>query len=314
MIVTITLNPALLVDYAVSKVVPGATNPVRRVGYRIGGRGLAVARVLNTFGHDVVAAGLAGGSAGELIRNELARAGVPTQFTRIAAESRRVVTATDDADGRVTSFDEPAPYITTEELGRLASDYRSLLTGATAVVLCGSLPDGLPPEIYGSFASYAAEAGVPVILDAGGSALAHGAARQPALVVPDLRADQELDLAGPRPGEGPGSIALLTGHEVRVLTPEGEWRAGLGPAATRLVPGGPDEPDESPGRLDDAFRDALVAGFVPGIALAWSWPDILRHAVALGKAWSPGGELDVEVYEDTLTAVNVSQLRQRHKV
>jgi hypothetical protein len=47
---------------------------------------------------------------------------------------------------------------------------------------------------------------------------------------------------------------------------------------------------------------------VPGIALAWSWPDILRHAVALGAAWSPDGGLDAEAYEDCLTAVEVRRL------
>ena len=72
MIVTVTLNPTLRVEYDAETVVPGALNRVRRVGYRAGGRGLAVARHLQTFGHDVVAAGLAGGSAGELIRAELA--------------------------------------------------------------------------------------------------------------------------------------------------------------------------------------------------------------------------------------------------
>ena len=82
MIVTVTLNPTLRVEYDAERVVPGESNRVRRVGYATGGRGLAVARYLQTFGHEVVAAGLAGGSAGELIRVELARAGIATQFTR----------------------------------------------------------------------------------------------------------------------------------------------------------------------------------------------------------------------------------------
>jgi tagatose 6-phosphate kinase len=322
-IVTITLNPALRVEYSTGKIAPGAANQVRRVRYRAGGRGLAVARVLQTFGHDVVAAGLVGGAAGDLIRNELARAGVATQFTRIRAESRRIVAVTGDSDGQVTSFVEPAPYITTEELGRLAADYRSLLAGATAVVLCGSLPEGLPPEIYGSFVSYAAEAGVPVILDAGGSALAHGAARQPALVVPEIVAGPEdpdasglaglAELAGTTDAAGPAgtggatgrrSVALLTGSGVRVLTADGEWRGGLGPSAAERNLAGP---------LTGARRDALLAGLVPGIALGWSWPDILRHAVALGAAWSPAGELDLRVYEETLTAVMVRQFQGEHR-
>ena len=175
MIVTVTLNPALHVRYDADRFELGTANRVSRVRHQAGGRGLAVARLLQTFGHEVVAAGLAGGSSGELIRIELAKAGVATQFTRIGAESRRVVRITDGSAGQVTSLQEPSPYITTEELGRLAADYRALLDGATAVVLCGSLPTGLPAETYGSLTSYATSAGVPVILDADGSALRYGA-------------------------------------------------------------------------------------------------------------------------------------------
>ena len=291
MIVTVTLNPALHVRYEADLVELGAANRVSRVRLRAGGRGLGVARLLSTFGHDVVAAGLAGGSSGELIRTELARAGVATQFTRISAESRRVVRVADTSAGLVTAFEEPAPYITTEELGRLAADYRALLDGATAVVLCGSLPAGLPPETYGSLTSYAAGAGVPVILDAGGSALRYGAARGPALVIPERAADaDELAAAGVR------SLVLVTQHGVRAVTTAGEWRALAGSA-------GPQEPVDLQGA---GFRDALVAGFVPGIALAWSWPDMLRHAVALAASVSEDGEADLAAYEKLLPEVAVT--------
>jgi len=290
-IVTVTLNPALFVRYEADQVELGAANRVSRVRHQAGGRGLEVARLLTTFGHEVVAAGLAGGSSGELIRAELARAGVATQFTRISAESRRVVQVADASAGLVTAFAEPAPYITTEELGRLAADYRALLDGATAVVLCGSLPAGLPPETYGSLTSYAASAGVPVILDAGGSALRYGAARGPALVIPERAADAaELAAAGVR------SLVLVTEHGVRAITTGGEWRALTGAA-------GPQEPV---GLRAAGFRDALVAGFVPGIALAWSWPDMLRHAVALAASVSGDGEADLAAYEKLLPEVAVT--------
>ena len=299
MIVTVTLNPSLLVDYAADRVELGAANKVTRIRHRSGGRGLAVARLLTAFGHEVVAAGLAGGSAGELIRAELAKAGVPTQFTRIAAESRRTVRVADTATRRITSLDEPAPYITTEELGRLAADYRALLDGATAIVLCGSLPAGLPAEIYGSLISYASGAGVPVVLDAGGIPLRHGAARRPALVIPELPAADvggaeaasltELDLTEA------GAIVLQAGCGIRVLTGTGEWLA--------TIP----RPRNSPGEAEfEGFRDALVAGFVPGIALAWSWPDMLRHAVALAASVSPSGEADLAAYEALLPLVAVT--------
>jgi tagatose 6-phosphate kinase len=295
-IVSVTLNPAVYVDYAADRVRLGAANVVTRVRHRVGGRGLAVARLLHTFGHDVTAAGLAGGSAGELIRADLARAGVATRFTRIGAESRRVVQVLDVAAGQTTSLREPAPYITTEELGRLAADYRALLDGATAVVLCGSLPDALPVETYGSFTSYAADAGVPVILDAGGSALANGAVRGPALVIPE-QPGEAAELAP----EGKSSVVVATESGVRARTPDGQWAAEVGAdliGATRRSQ--PAEPEL------DAFRGGLVAGFVPGIAFGWSWPDTLRHALALAVSATPDGGVDLAGYEAVLPTVVVT--------
>ena len=283
MIVTVTLNPALHVSYQAERVGLGRDNQVGRVSYLAGGGGLAVARVLHTFGHEVVAAGLAGGASGEMIRADLAQAGVATQFTRIAGESRRVVEVADAGDGTVTTFREPAPYITTEELGRLAADYRSLLADCDAVVLCGNLPDGLPAETYGSLASYAAEAGVPVVLDTGGSALRAAVTRRPALVIPESQASD--------PGEliacGAGAVVVLCDGMVTGVTAAGRWTAGFpGPPAVS--------------------RDALAAGFVPGIALSWSWPDTLAHAVALAASSGPAGDVDLETYERLLSAVIVT--------
>ena len=181
-IVTITLNAALHVDYTTDDLAAEGITPVSRPSYRAGGRGVTVARVLRAFGHDVLASGLAGGASGELIREDLAKSGVPTAFTLIRGESRRFFRFADPA-GPVTRFAEPGPYITTEELGRFAADYRRLMAGAAAVVLCGSLPDGLPADTYGSLVTYAAEAGVPVILDAGGEELKHAIGHGPDLVV-----------------------------------------------------------------------------------------------------------------------------------
>jgi tagatose 6-phosphate kinase len=227
-----------------------------------------------------------------MIRAELARGGVATQFTWIGGESRRVVEVASDGepgagalDGIVTTFCEPAPYITTEELGRLAADYRSLMGDATAAVLSGSLPAGLPPETYGSLATYAAEAGVPVVLDAGGSALSLGVSRRPALVLPEPDDGDPAELIT----MGAGAVATLSDRGVSVITPEGRWRAEL---AGRHASAG--------------SRDDLAAGFVPGIALNWSWPEILAHAVALSASSGPAGEVDLEAYERLLPDVIVT--------
>ncbi len=290
MIVTVTLNPALHVRYTAEGVLAGRLNRVSAAAYRAGGSGLAVARLLQAFGHEVIAAGLAGGAAGEMIRSDLAASGVATRFTPIGRETRRVIEVTEGADGPVTGFEEPAPYITTEELGRLASDYRKLLDGATAVVLCGSLPEGLPAETYGTLATYAADAGVPVVLSTSGEALRRAAARRPALVIPE---PGEPAAAGP-PGpdallaSGAAAVAEISGPGVRVSAGLVRWHAHLD--------GGPRLPS-----------DAVVAGMVPGTLLGWSWPDMLRHAVALAAAMRPDGEADLTSYESLVHRVRITR-------
>jgi sugar/nucleoside kinase (ribokinase family) len=243
---------------------------------------------------------------------------VPTQFTRIARESRRLVEVTDAETGTTTSFAEPSPYITTEELGRLAADYRDLLEGASAAVLCGGLPDGLPPETYATFATYAAEAGVPVVLDAGAAALWPAAARHPDLVIPEPGALEPsgAGMGGAGAGgtgaggagvggaggagadgeawseaslrrllaAGAGAVATMRGDVVEVLTTTGQWRAWL--------PGAP-----------PMSRDALVAGLVPGVALGWSWPESLQHAVSLAASAAPADDPDLIAYEQLLPKV-----------
>src|SRR6202167_1056280 len=132
-IITITLNAALHVSYAAvgpaepeTETQTAVVVPVGRPRYRAGGRGVTVARLLRAFGHDVLAAGLAGGVARELIREDLAQSGVPTAFTLIRGESRRIFRFAGREPEPVRQFAEPGPYITTEELGRFAGDYPPL--------------------------------------------------------------------------------------------------------------------------------------------------------------------------------------------
>ncbi len=314
MIVTVTLNAALDVAYEAEGPSWQATRDITRVRHRAGGSGVAVARVLYKFGHEVVVAGLAGGSTGELIREDLGRSGIPVALTGISQESRRMLAVTDTVSGQTMRLREPGPYVTTEELGRFAGDYRHMLSDATAVVLCGSLPLGLPPEIYGSLATYAAEAGVPVILSTGGEALQHAAARRPDLVVPDEEneplaagsggsagsegpasaeaeaADQAADQAAGSGdallAQGAAAVAVPAGDRITVVTKAGRWSATL-PGLTSGSPG------------------PLVGGLVPGLLLGWSWPDLLRHAAAVAAAATIAGDVNLTEYERLVDQVAV---------
>jgi tagatose 6-phosphate kinase len=307
-IVTVTLNAALDVAYEAEGPSWQATRDITRVRHRAGGSGVAVARVLYRFGHEVVVAGLAGGATGELIKEDLGRSGIPVALTGISQESRRMLAVTDAVSGRTMRLREPGPYVTTEELGRFAGDYRRMLSDATAVVLCGSLPLGLPPEIYGSLATYAAEAGVPVILSTSGEALRYAAARRPDLVVPDDENEPPAtgqdaagadaagedaagaDVADALLAQGAVAVAVPARDQITAVTKAGRWRARL-PGLTSGSPG------------------PLVAGLVPGLLLGWSWPDLLRNAAAVSAAATASGDVNLTEYERLVDQVEVEPAR-----
>jgi tagatose 6-phosphate kinase len=186
-------------------------------------------------------------------------------------------------------------------------------------VLCGSLPDSLPADTYGSLVTYAAEAGVPVILDAGGEELKHAVGHGPDLVVaestatgPETGALGAAELGTALIRRGAAAAAVAVGGRVHAVTAHGEWTARLEAA------------DED--RADPYYptaRGALVAGLVPGQLLGWSWPDRLRHALALAAggagSWTrePGDpevpdRVDLVAYERLLDAVLVDPPTRGH--
>ena len=287
MILTVALNATVNVTYEAEEVAWGAPNQISRMTSRAGGGSLAVARVLAGLGEEVLVAGFAGGGAGDLIEADLARSGVTTAFTRISRESRRVVEVADEAREQSTWLSEPAPFITTEELGRFAGEFRKLLLGVDAVVLSGGLPAGLPLDIYASLASYAAEASVPAIIHAGGPALWRSLERHPALVL--LASTAGVPGAGA--SEGPAALvtrgskaaAMLSGAALLAAASNGhagQWRAAL---------------EGYPGLSLSA--EAVVAGLLPAVTQGWTWPDALVHAVALGASADLLGEVDLDAYD-----------------
>jgi tagatose 6-phosphate kinase len=285
-ILTVALNATVNVSYEAEEIAWGASNHVIRMTSRAGGGSLAVARVLAGLGEEVLVAGFAGGGAGNMIEADLARAGVATAFTRIGRESRRVIEVLDEAREQSTWLSEPAPFITTEELGRFAGEFRKLVPGMDAVVLSGGLPAGLPLDIYASLASYAAEASVPAIIHAGGPALWRSLDRHPALVL--LASTAGVPGAGMSEGpaaflaRGSKAAAMLSGTALLTAAPGpgGQWRAAL---------------EGYPGLSLSA--EAVVAGLLPAVTQGWAWPDALRHAVALGAAADLLGEVDLDAYD-----------------
>jgi tagatose 6-phosphate kinase len=298
MILTVTVNAALDITYYVPALKPGSVHRVRAVHVRGGGKGLNVARVLAALGEQVVATGLIGGQAGEMITDDLGGS-VAQEFLPIAADSRRTVTVVAEADGDMTAFHEPGPQVGQREWARFCAAFEALARDAAVIVLAGSLPPGVPVDAYGQLISRTA---APVLLDADGDALRCGLAAGPALV--KVNREEFTGLLGPgsadvtaKPGmlEVPAAVTLGSDGAV-VSTAARAWRA-VPPAR---VPG-------NPTGAGDAFAAALARGMARGAR----WPDMLADATALSAAAVAApvaGEFDADAYKRFCRQVKVAEV------
>lgn len=303
MILTVTLNPALDLTYELDRVELEATNRVRRVRERAGGKGLNVARVLRALGRDVAATGIAGGSCGARIRADLAEAGVRDEMVTAEAESRRTVALVCPGSAP-TLLNEPGPLIGEGAWGEFRGRFQSLLAQAQVVTLSGSLPRGLPDSAYRELVERAEGAGVPVILDASGPALSEALAAHPTVVKPN-----ESELAELSDASDPvtAARALLRRGARRVVASLGSrgMVAVSEEGALRAAPPAPVEGNPT------GAGDAAVAALAMGLADGAPWEECLRSAVALSASAVSrplAGEVDVGLAERLLEQIAVEAM------
>ncbi|KUL21680.1 1-phosphofructokinase family hexose kinase [Streptomyces regalis] len=303
MILTVTLNTALDITYRVRTLRPHASHRVSEVTERPGGKGLNVARVLAALGHEVTVTGFAGGATGRVVQEQLTKTpGVVDALVPVTGATRRTIAVVDDHTGDTTQLNEPGPTITPAEWSAFQESYEDLVTSASAVALCGSLPPGVPVGAYAGLVRAARAAEVPVLLDTSGEALRRGIAARPDIIKPNadelaeltgshepLRATQDARRRGAR-----AVVASLGEAGLLALTPEGRWQA----TPPTRVHGNP-----------TGAGDAAVAGLLSGLVEHMPWPDRLARAAALSAASvvAPvAGEFDQRAYGELLGRVAVT--------
>jgi 1-phosphofructokinase family hexose kinase len=286
MFLTVTLNAAIDKTLRVANLQIGRRHRCAPGDLQAGGKGINVARALRALGQPVVATGLAGGRAGEMIVDDLTAGGIVHQFVRIADESRSSTIVLDQAGTQVaTEIVEYGPVVRPEELEAFGAAYSYLLGGSEAVVLAGSLPRDVPEDWYATAVREARRQRVYAVLDSEGEPLRLGLAGEPDLIVPNQMEAEELvgfefenvqDLVvaleqivemgarGVVITRDDGALALVreAGRPLflRATVPQLEVKSAVGAG------------------------DALLAGLLAARRAERSFADALRHAVACGAA------------------------------
>lgn len=280
MIYTVTFNPSL--DYVVSLdgFALGRTN--RTVEERLfpGGKGINVSLVLRELGLESTALGFTAGFVGQEIERRLEELGLHCDFIPLSSGCSRINVKLKDFDG--TEINGMGPEIGTKEWERLSGRLEALGQG-DVLVLAGSIPRSLPPNVYGDILGRLSGRGVLTAVDADGSLLTEALAHQPFLVKPnhhelggifgvEIRSREEaLSYAKRLQTMGAKNVLVSMAGEGAVLADQNGERHQL-PAPE--------------GRLVNAVGagDSMVAGFLAGWLRTGDFGCALRMGLSAGSA------------------------------
>ncbi len=291
LIATITLNPSLDQHITVDGLVVDGTNRWSRLHRYAGGKGIDVSRAIHEIGGRTVAYGFIGGPVGRAVEILLDEEEVPFSFTPIQRETRTNFIITDSKTSKQTRIDAPGPHISRGEFERFQRKMLRMRPSPDLIVVGGSLPPGIPNNVYYSIITEAKTFGVRAILDSDAQWLAEGIKAKPYLVKPNVREAEEL-LRRELPTEDAiikGALDIVDmGVEIAVISrgKEGIIAANSNEVLTAVPP-------EVKVKSAVGAGDCTIAGLAMKLANEESLSKACRLAVALGTAavLTPGTEL-----------------------
>ena len=288
-IVTLTLNPAVDLGSTADRVEP--TRKIRTRDERLdaGGGGINVARVVHAMGGSALALILVGGETGALIQDLLRQAGVPFQALPMAGRTRLSLNVHEASTGQEYRFVPEGPEVTPAEWEAALDAIGQVEAGW--LVASGSLPRGVPADLYARVGDIAARRGLPFALDSSGAALKAALGHGIALMKPSLRELEELvgrKLPTRAEQEAEALALVRAGAAVRIavsLGPDGAFLATAQGVTHRPAPVGPVLSAVGAG---DSFLAgmvlALARGASDGDALAWGLAVAAAAVASLGTA------------------------------
>ncbi len=282
MIATCTLNPAIDRNMEVESLVLDDTNRVVSMSRQAGGKGINVSRVVRELGGETVAYGFVGGYDGDMLKKILRRERVPFDFTAIRRDVRSNFIVTDMSTHRQTRLSTPGPQVSDVELKRLVNRITGIKPKPSYMVFAGSVPPGVPMNIYHELIHIMRKEGVLTVLDSSDQWLKAGVTARPYIIKPNVREAEvlmgeglktEKDIiraVGTLVARGVGIACISRGRDGMIVADKD--------IVLKVVP-----PDVHVMSTVGA-GDSTVAGLVLKLSEGGSLEEAVRLAVAAGTA------------------------------
>ncbi len=309
MILTVTLNPTVDKSYYIDKLLPGEVIRVKEKKQTAGGKGINVAKIAKLLGNNVVATGYLGGRNGEYVNAFLVKAGITSDFIILNTETRTCVNVNDLELNQQTVLLEPGSYVSNDKLEEFVSRYKKLLDSCKAVVLGGSLPEGIDNTFYPRLILIAKEAGKIVALDTSGETLRAGINANPTIIKPNRdeisaylgrkveTIEETITAAKEIHANGTDIVIVSLGKDGAVFVMKNKVFRGTTPDIKIVNTVG--------------CGDSLVAGFITGLINSYDIIDTIKLAMAVSTANALSREIgyfDQKDLDDLLTRVTAFEI------
>lgn len=285
MILTVTLNPAIdkiliLERFDLHKLHRLKSDELTMT--LPGGKGVNIALNLKSLGNEVIATGFAGGHAGHLLCDGLRQKGITTSFVFTGDATRTNISILDLTNETLTEINDFGQEVTTEDVEYFLENYTRLLNRVKYVVIAGSVPRGVPDDIYKRLIKMALEKEIKVFFHVSPEHMDSVLKASPFLVNPDMRSNHQL-FGKPLDGvdqfmEAGRNIlvksrdtefVLFTHRIENVVAVTRDKSYVLRPKALKIV-----------NML--GYADAFIAGFIHAFDQNLPVPEVLKYASSAG--------------------------------
>ncbi len=311
MVIAVTLNPCIDRTIEIERFQYGGTNKVLATRNDISGKGINVNLVLQHLGVKNMAIGFDCMEDSRKLRGFLEQAGCPYVFEEIEGGLRVNVKIFDRSSQVMSEFNDKGVHVDESHVERLMERLLEHLDHASVLVVDGSVPPGVPSDIYERMIREAKSRGVKTILDASGELLRKGIQAKPFLIKPNA---DELGAAYGVPTETLEDIVKAAEQAVKegvscVCVSRGDKGAVF---ITRDHIHEAD-PVSVEIRGIQGAGDSMVAGFCCGLEQELEEKELFRYAVACatGSLLHPGTQLcEKQDVEEILPKVVIREIEK----
>lgn len=291
MIATITLNPTIDRTITVHGLILDEANRWTSLRLYAGGKGIDVSRAVHEMGGKTIAYGFIGGATGRTVEILLDEEGVPFSFTPIERETRTNFIIADTKNSQQTRIDAPGPRISERELERFKQKIRRIDPKPDLMVFGGSVPPGVPANIYYDLIKECKAFKVKCILDSAGQWLKEGIKAKPYLIKPNVHEAEGL-LEVELPTEEAIIKAALNFVEMGIeIATISRGKDGIIAATKKSIVKAVSPPVKVASAV--GAGDCAIAGLALKLAYGKPLVEACRLAAAMGSAavLTPGTEL-----------------------